>query len=263
MVGLAKRIIQSLLRRRGLVVHSNRYLERRQAAQILQIEGALRALGSFSLPHDALRDTLLANLLGTTISEGLYICQRLSEALNVPGEVCEFGVAQGATSALLAHEINHTTRRLWLYDSFKGLPAPTREDALINDIYGLGSMEAYAGTMRSPERLVRSRLAALGFPEERVVLVPGFFTHHPGTPGPERICFSFVDFDLYKPITDALAFIDERMSPGGWVIVDDYGYFSAGAQRAVDEFRARRTNAWEFSLPYDFAGQFCCLHKIA
>ncbi len=263
MIAFAKRIIQSLLRRRGLVIHSLRYLEGRQREQIVQIEGALRALGFFTLPHSPTRCDLLGRLLGTTVSEGLYLCQHLSEALSVPGDVCEFGVAQGATSALLANEIQPTARRLWLYDSFEGLPPPTEEDALIDDIYGLGRMDAYAGTMRSSERPLRGRLAAIGFPGDRYVIVRGVFENKTDTPGPPRICFAYVDFDLYKPILDALVFIEERMPPGGRVVVDDYKFFSAGAQRAVDEFRARRANDWEFSVPYDFCGHFCCLRKTA
>jgi hypothetical protein len=35
------------------------------------------------------------------------------------------GIAQCATSALIANEISSSKKNLWLFDSFKGLPKPT------------------------------------------------------------------------------------------------------------------------------------------
>lgn len=64
----------------------------------------------------------MAKLLGTQISEAMYILVFLHRSLELDGDVCEFGVAQGATSALLANEIRTTQKNLWLFDSFKGLP---------------------------------------------------------------------------------------------------------------------------------------------
>jgi hypothetical protein len=52
-------------------------------------------------------------------------------------------------------------------DSFEGLPKPTQEDELQDNIFRLGSMEADAGTMSNPETLVRARLKAVGFPAEK------------------------------------------------------------------------------------------------
>ena len=64
------------------------------------------------------------------------------------GDICEFGVAQGTTSALMSNEIKGLKERnLWLFDSFEGLPMPTEKDQLKDDIFSLGSIEAYKGTM--------------------------------------------------------------------------------------------------------------------
>ncbi len=71
----------------------------------------------------------------------------LNRALGLDGDVCEFGVAQGATSALIANEIRGTEKDLWLFDSFEGLPKPTDHDILIDDIFNLGSIDRYQGTM--------------------------------------------------------------------------------------------------------------------
>jgi predicted O-methyltransferase YrrM len=181
---------------------------------------------------------LLARLLGTQPTEAFEIIASLAETSDEPGDVCEFGVAQGETSALIAEHIRADGRRLHLYDSFKGLPAPTAEDVLTHDIFGLGSMAAYEGQMVVPITAVQARLAAIDFPLERVAIHEGFVKADFVDSGqlPDSVSFAFVDFDLYEPIKIVLAALEPRLTERAVIIVDDYGYFSAGAQRAVDDF---------------------------
>lgn len=58
------------------------------------------------------REDLLSNLYGTGVSKALYIIYYLNKSLRLPGDVCEFGIANGATSALLANEIRNTKKTL-------------------------------------------------------------------------------------------------------------------------------------------------------
>lgn len=197
------------------------------------------------LPRTPGREPLLA-ALGGGVAKAIHLLAYLHRSLAVPGDVCELGVARGATSALLANEIRDRERDLWLFDSFAGLSAPTARDALIDDVLDLGSMAAYAGTMDFPQEAVKASLAAVGFPASRARIVPGFVEQTLSRePLPAAVCFAYVDMDFYEPIAAALRFLATRLSPGGHVVVDDYGYFSAGAQAAVDEFVAAQGNAFE------------------
>jgi len=90
----------------------------------------------------------MVQLMGTQLSEALHVVAHLNRTLHLEGDVCEFGVAQGATSALIANEIRETNKKLWLFDSFEGLPRPTEQDILIDDIFNLGSIEKYQGSWR-------------------------------------------------------------------------------------------------------------------
>ena len=83
--------------------------------------------------------------IGTNLVEALFLLNELSQAMHLDGDVCEFGIAQGATSALIGNEIRNTSKALWLFDSFEGLPRPTEKDKLIDDIFSLGSIEKYQG----------------------------------------------------------------------------------------------------------------------
>jgi O-methyltransferase len=230
----------------------------------VEVEELYRRFVFPGLPRDERRAGLLHELIGTTIGEAIYIIQNLHEGLRVPGDVCEFGVAQGATSRLLASEIMSTDRKLWLFDSFEGLPAPGPQDKLINDIFSLGSMDKYKGTMASPEVEVRSKLDSISFPRARTKVKKGWVSDSIKSGElPAQVAFAYVDFDFYEPIKDALEFLDGRMPPGGRIVVDDYGFFSEGAQLAVDQFVARVGSRFKFELPLRFAGHFCVLNKLA
>ncbi|MBI2421525.1 MAG: hypothetical protein HYV27_01760 [Candidatus Hydrogenedentes bacterium] len=237
---------------------------RKHLALIEETIGCYRELGFAPLPPSPRRAELMARLTGTNVSEAIYVLEHLRRALKVPGDICEFGVAAGATSALMANEIQDTDRKLWLFDSFQGLPRPTEKDVLIDDILGVGSMEAYEGRMAFPIEEVRGRLRELNFPPARTMIVPGFIekTIH-STALPAQVAFAYIDFDFYEPILIALNFLHETMPVGGHLIVDDYGCFSAGAQTAVDEFLAAHAGAYSAIKPYPFAGQFLCIEKTA
>jgi hypothetical protein len=230
----------------------------------VEIEELYRQFIFSQLPRREGRSELLNDLIGTSIGEAVYIIHCLHEALRIGGDICEFGVAQGATSRLLAAEIMPLSeRKLWLFDSFEGLPAPKPEDKLIDDIFGLGSMELYKGTMASPEAEVLSKLDAIQFPRKRTKIRKGWISDTVKNGDlPSEVAFAYVDFDFYEPITDALDFLDSRMRAGARIVVDDYGFFSEGAKLAVDQFVARVENRFKFEMPIKFAGHFCMLSKV-
>ena len=218
------------------------------------------------VPNDT-RLKLLARLQGTPPSEAYFIIQALAQCKDIPGDVCELGVAQGETSALIANEMAPwSDKRLHLFDSFTGLPKPSEKDQLKDDIFALGSIEAYAGTMAYPEDLVRHRLAAVSFPPERCVIHRGFFEQvvQEDSTLPEKVSFAYVDFDFYEPIKLALEFLHRVTPTGAILIVDDYDYFSTGVKTAVDEFlELHHTNevTYDCYVPDVRSGNFAILTK--
>ncbi len=83
------------------------------------------------------------------------------------------------------------------------------------------------------------------------------------TDTPKQVAFAYVDFDFYEPDKDALALLDAHTVPGALVMVDDYGFFSEGAQLATDEFVASCNGRWRLDKPIAMAGHFVVLTKIA
>jgi O-methyltransferase len=207
------------------------------------------------------RRVLLSRLIGTEGPEAIFLLRYLQDALDSGGgDVVEMGVAQGATSALLANELlDDPDRRLWLYDSFMGLSTPTVEDELINDMDNLGSMLAYSGSMSFPEGLVRERVEATGFQADRLQVVAGYLA--PESAVPDQVAFAYLDFDLYEPILTGLRLLHPSTRPGSILMVDDYRFFSSGPELAVQHFLAGREGDYELLEPPAGTGAFCALRR--
>lgn len=261
------RIVNSLLVRLGVRIVAVDPGTRRTFA-----EGQLlRALTNMSSLYnrlvfksgDAVAEDSLAILSGSMYTEfgtGLYLIHYLRRSLTLEGDVCEFGVGQGMISALLANEIKNTGRNIWLFDSFEGLGKPSEKDILIVDLLKLGPAEAYRGKMSFPESMVRARLSGIRFPPDRVRIVRGFIENTISGPAlPRKVCFAYVDFDFYDPVRIALSFLDGVIQPGGFIIVDDYDFFSQGAKTAVDEFFSAKKERYSLVHPEKTGEHFCIL----
>ena len=225
-------------------------------------EGYFQKEEAFSLEENPLRIKLLSRLRGTPPPEAYFLILGLAKTRKIAGDVCEFGVAQGETSALLANELRESEKILHLFDSFQGLPAPSENDRLIDDIFNLGSMRAYEGTMASPREQVAARLQAVNFPPKRYRIHEGFIedTLVGSSDLPQQVSFAYVDLDLYRPTVRALQFLDSSSKPGAVFIVDDYDYFSTGVKEAVDEFISSHAG-YVTSKPDSIFGKFIILIK--
>lgn len=150
----------------------------------------------------------------------------------VPGDVVECGVYRGGSAAAIGERLlPGSSRRMWLFDVFTGMPPPGPQDP----------REAWTdvGKFVSSEAIVRGTLEAAGVPADSVRIVPGRFEDTlPGFEVPP-LAFLHVDCDWYEPVKLCLQTFFEAVRPGGLLVFDDYGYWS-GCRRAVDEFLAER-----------------------
>jgi hypothetical protein len=217
------------------------------------------------LGHVDRRLELVARLVGTKPPEAFEIVRLLEQTRTLDGAVCELGVAQGATSALIANELlDRSASDLHLFDSFLGLSKPTSEDVLLDDVFNLGSMAAYAGKMACPVEMVARRLDDVGFPPSRVTIHAGFLDKTLVDPSrlPGKVRFAYLDVDLYEPTRLALSWLDKVAVTGTAIIVDDYGFFSEGVRTAVDDFAQARLGHWMKLVAHSAIGHFCTLVRM-
>ena len=89
---------------------------------------------------------------------------------------------------------------LFLFDSFEGLPKPSKEDGLKDDIFNLGDMSRYEGTMKCHRQECMGRLQMHNLHlNGNIKVVPGF-VENTLQHSPDKVCFAFIDFDFYEPI---------------------------------------------------------------
>ena len=202
-------------------------------------------------PHSGLFDqkryALMRKLLGTSPAQAFFLLHHFYHSIYQDGVVCEFGVAQGATSALLAYEILRTGRdkSLLLFDSFKGLGKPHEKDALLNDIFGLGSIEKYTDTMACDPKEVKDRLQEVNFPKSMYTVIKTDLVKinkKRKFKKPKKICFAYIDVDFYEPTKEIIKFVSKRMPVNGTMVIDDYKYFTAGPAAAVEEFASENSD---------------------
>ncbi len=169
-------------------------------------------------------------MLGTRCLAQLYRSAEGAVRLGIPGDVVECGVASGGASVLMGIRLQQLgcDKRLFLFDTFEGLPAPTEGDPDYEEAV------RHTGTCIGSEEDVRNLLKEHDL-EERSVLVKGLFQDT--LPGPmlDRIAVLHLDGDWYESIKVCLERLYPLLSPGAFVQIDDYFHW-AGSRKAVDEF---------------------------
>lgn len=174
-------------------------------------------------------------MIGLKRLDNLHYCIRDVIARKVPGDLIECGTWRGGATifmraALLAYD--DKDRRVWVADSFQGLPAPNPKMYPADT----GDELFKADQLAVPVDTVRLNFARYGLLDERVKFLVGWFKDTLPPAPIERLSVLRVDADMYEGTSQALQFLYSKVSPGGYVIVDDYGAIS-GCQKAVDGFR--------------------------
>ena len=205
--------------------------------------------------------------------ETAEIVKLAEKCLSCDGDFVEFGCYRGDTSVELAKilrgaqlestkntnstrsenadldnpaEAAKTSKRLWLYDSFAGLPPKTAEDQ------SAAGDQFQAGELPATKRALLDRFRRAGLP--RPIVRKAFFDQlDPARDLPDEIAFAFLDGDLYRSIKTSLKLVWPRLSPGAIVIVHDYNNPELpGVARAVDEF-LRANNPVQNNTHYTLA----------
>ena len=177
-------------------------------------------------------------------------------AEDVPGDIIETGVWRGGASILaraVLGALGVTDRKVIVADSFEGLPAPDLEKYPAD---AASLLHEHAELAISLEQ-VQSNFAQFGLLDEQVVFVKGWFRETMKSVPSTTLAVMRLDGDMYESTVDPLNELYDRLSPGGWVIIDDY-YLVDGCKLATNEFiAARRLNVQ--LEPIDRVG--CCFQK--
>lgn len=155
----------------------------------------------------------------------------------IPGDFIETGVWKGGSCILMRGILKawgDTTRTVWLADSFQGLPEP---DAGIHPLDEGDSLHTYQD-LAIPLEQVRENFRNYGLLDDQVRFLPGWFCDTLPVAPIESLALLRLDGDMYESTMDALTALYDKLQPGGFCIVDDYGCIPA-CRAAVHDFRKR------------------------
>jgi O-methyltransferase len=178
---------------------------------------------------------------------------------DVPGGFAECGVWRGGSvvAMILALKDSGVERDVYLFDTFGPMPYMGEGDT--SPVYESGqtgwsrSGPAIKADLWETEDAVRETIAATGYPDHLVHFVVGRVEDTLPEHAPERLALLRLDTDFYESTRHELIHLYPRLSPGGVLILDDYGEWE-GARRAVDEYLAEEAGPLMLS-PIDYTGR--------
>jgi len=154
---------------------------------------------------------------------------------DVPGDFIEAGVWRGGATIFMRGALEaygDRTRTVWVADSFSGVPHPD----LTPHSEDVGDETHTQEWLAVPLEVVTQNFMRYGLLDERVKFISGWFHETLPDAPVERLALMRLDADMYGSTMDALRFLYPRLSPGGYVIIDDY--WLPPCRAAVDAYRA-------------------------
>ena len=200
--------------------------------QVMNSKGQMQPAGHLrnvlEFPH---------SMIGRKRIDNLHYCIEKVLSDDIPGDLIETGVWRGGATifmrgVLAAHNVNDRT--VWVADSFEGLPPPTLPQDqgadLTKDKFPILSV----GLDRVKELFLRYDLL-----DDKVRFLKGWFKDTLPVAPIDQLSILRLDGDLYESTMDALRALYDKVSIGGFVIVDDYNALEM-CKMAVDDFREER-----------------------
>jgi hypothetical protein len=183
-----------------------------------------------------------------TSKEKIYALRKAVEYVinsKLPDDFVECGVWKGGSAMVIAYtllEMGETQRKIYLYDTFEGMVAPTKEDfALIGSSGHLENewrskqSDDHNEWCFSPLSEVQKNMLSTGYPEDRLIFVKGRVEDTIPRVMPEKIALLRLDTDWYLSTKHELDYLYPLLVQGGVLILDDYRTW-AGNKKATDEY---------------------------
>ncbi len=156
--------------------------------------------------------------------------QSVKNALRLPGDIVELGVYRGGSLKFMAEIVAALggDKDILGFDTFRGHISISEQDGHIHkeNLFKTGGVAEVAAYIADPRiRLVEGD-ASLTFAEY--------------ARESRAVSLAHLDMDLYQPTADTLPIAFDLLSPGGILLLDDYGFTSCpGVKQATDEFLQR------------------------
>ena len=174
-------------------------------------------------------------MIGLKRLDNLKFCIEDVLARGVPGDLIEAGVWRGGATIFMrailkAYAVQN--RRVWVADSFAGLPPPDTEKYPLD----AGDRHHEFGELAVALEEVKSNFERYGLLDDQVIFLKGWFRETLPSGRIEQLAVIRLDGDMYESTMDALVHLYPKLSRGGYLIVDDYGAIPA-CRQAIHDYR--------------------------
>jgi len=144
----------------------------------------------------------------------------------------EWGVSCNDGICLLGRFGTYAQKHLVIRFVFWSSPPGDKDGTMENEQY-------FEGLNKGSIYKVKQAFAILGVPMDLVRIAPGWFDPTLKTSALDRIAILHIDADWYESVKFVLQALYEKVVPGGFIVLDDYGYWE-GCKRALTDFFAER-----------------------
>lgn len=228
----------------GVRTQGSRSLKKRGANSLGKFAGRFNLEIAYKKPYDPVLRELgrdwparAESMIGLKRMDNLQACVATVIEEDVPGDLIETGVWRGGACIFMRAVLKaygDTARKVWLADSFQGLPKPNAADYPAD----AGDTHHVLGGLGVGVETVRHNFERYGLLDDQVAFLVGWFKDTLPTAPIDKLAVMRLDGDMYESTIQAIEALYPKLSVGGFCIIDDFGSHVSQAQQAVRDYRA-------------------------
>jgi len=170
----------------------------------------------------------------------LYRCWELWEIVGevvrtVPGDIIEVGVWRGGSAGIITKRLSllNTNRKVYLADTFEGVVKASKEDSTyFGGEHSDTSVEIVEELLSQTLKVTNYEILKGIFPDETCSIIEN-----------QKLAMVHIDVDVYQSAKDVLEWAWPRLSIGGIIVFDDFGWTNCdGIIKLIDEKRMSKDN---------------------
>jgi len=213
------------------------------------VAGNARNVGKIATPEQisdgSFWPMLATSMIGQQRMDNIQECFEDVIKNNIEGDVIETGVWRGGASIFMAgiNKFYNQNRKVYVADSFEGLPQPdaTKYPKDAGDEHH--KIQYLAVSLEQ----VKRNFAKYDLLDDNVIFIKGFFEDSLKKVNFDKLAILRLDGDMYSSTIQVLDELYDKLVPGGYIIIDDYGVHIP-CKTAVSDFRQKHNITTEIKM---------------
>ena len=185
--------------------------------------------------------------------DNLQSCVEYCFKNNIEGDMIETGVWRGGATIFMKglNDYYKENRKVFVADSFQGCPDPKISGFKQDE----GTHYHLETAMIIEYEDVVNNFKKYDLLDENVIFLKGWFKDTLYTDKIDKLCILRLDGDMYCSTYEALDALYDKVTKGGFVIIDDWGTKLGACKKAVKDFFKERNLNYEI-IEIDWCGAY-------